>query len=229
MRVTDPHTCGLVTHTRAGYGPASGAGYRLAGPPHSVDSQDWEAATRHCAQAMALPSEVISGPFAETSVTSPGQKSSTARSDSPCCTPASSVGLPTTICSGVSQSRFGHHESLLQAVSEIGWEEEGLKAYATFIVDLVHRLSSPDTSQLPVTTTTPDNVFYILKVVVMRVLTPGSLNMVDRMFQQHLETDYMGVIKKKLDDMYRTNAPTGPTARGERGKRGRIVRHSLFC
>lgn len=36
----------------------------------SIDSQDWESATRHCARAMALPGEVISGAFAEATVVS---------------------------------------------------------------------------------------------------------------------------------------------------------------
>lgn len=36
-----------------------------------VERQDWESATRHCARAMSLPSEVISGPFAGTSVVYP--------------------------------------------------------------------------------------------------------------------------------------------------------------
>lgn len=34
----------------------------------SIESQDWESATRQCARAMSLPIEVISGPFAETAV-----------------------------------------------------------------------------------------------------------------------------------------------------------------
>lgn len=34
----------------------------------SIQSQDWESATRHCSRAMAMPVDVISGPFAEVSV-----------------------------------------------------------------------------------------------------------------------------------------------------------------
>lgn len=34
----------------------------------AVEQRDWESATRHCARAMALPLDVISGPFAETAV-----------------------------------------------------------------------------------------------------------------------------------------------------------------
>nr|GAT61280.1 predicted protein [Mycena chlorophos] len=378
----------------------------LAALQSAIDSQDWEAATRHCARAMALPSEVISGPFAETSVP-------TVESHLP---PAQTLHAARQHLLSVFQQQFAQASRSRDSATtsrffklfpEIGWEEEGLKAYATFIVDLVrvrtpasaktssplyyvtsltalfesiamivdqhqpvvekyygkgkmhsvvvqllqecdrvvkgllegwdeersikrkladvadnspttlnssrkapstaapdedlvdpreidrlsseaagmagrwnlfkkflseslrdsddadheppelpafqttssqalfedllrtryipfeiwytrttidkaHRLSSPDTSQLPVTTTTPDDVFYILKIVVMRVLTTGSLNTVDRMFQQLreiMEKDYIGVIKKKLDDVYRTNAPTGATARGERQER----------
>jgi hypothetical protein len=36
----------------------------------SVESQDWESAARHCARAMAIPPEIISGPFAESVVVS---------------------------------------------------------------------------------------------------------------------------------------------------------------
>jgi len=40
----------------------------LASLQASINSQDWESATRHCARAMSLPPEVISGPFAERTV-----------------------------------------------------------------------------------------------------------------------------------------------------------------
>lgn len=40
----------------------------LAALQSSIDSQDWESAARHCARAMSLPLEVISGQFAETAV-----------------------------------------------------------------------------------------------------------------------------------------------------------------
>lgn len=40
----------------------------LAALQSSIESQDWESATRHCAKAMSLPLEVTSGPFAESAV-----------------------------------------------------------------------------------------------------------------------------------------------------------------
>jgi hypothetical protein len=39
----------------------------------AIVDRDWESATRHCARAMSLPSEVVSGPFAETAVVRPVQ------------------------------------------------------------------------------------------------------------------------------------------------------------
>ncbi|KAF7304762.1 Cog4 domain-containing protein [Mycena kentingensis (nom. inval.)] len=94
--------------------------------------------------------------------------------------------------------------------------------YARTTIDKAHRLSTADTSQAPVTTTTPDDVFYILKVVVSRLLSTGSLSTVQLMFQQLreiMDKDYIAVIKKKLDDVYRTAGTTGPNARGERAER----------
>jgi len=34
----------------------------------AIDAQDWETATTHCAKAMSIPPEVISGAFAESAV-----------------------------------------------------------------------------------------------------------------------------------------------------------------
>ena len=43
----------------------------LASLHSSIESQDWESATRYCARAMSLPLEVISGSFAENAVVRP--------------------------------------------------------------------------------------------------------------------------------------------------------------
>ncbi|KAJ7191082.1 COG4 transport protein-domain-containing protein [Mycena pura] len=94
--------------------------------------------------------------------------------------------------------------------------------YIRTTIDKAHRLSSPDTSQVPVTTTTPDDVFYILKLVLSRLLSTGSLTTVEKMFDQLrdiMDKDYVGVIKKKLDDVYRTSGSSGPNARGEKAER----------
>ncbi|KAJ6611757.1 COG4 transport protein-domain-containing protein [Mycena sp. CBHHK59/15] len=94
--------------------------------------------------------------------------------------------------------------------------------YTRTTIDKAHRLSSPDTSQTPVTTTTPDDVFYILKIVLSRLLSTGSVKTVEQMVEQLrdvMDKDYIGVIKKKLDDVYRTSGSSGPNARGEKAER----------
>lgn len=69
-------------------------------------------------------------------------------------------------------------------------------------------MSSPDISQTPIITTAPDDVFYILKSVISRTLSTGSVTVVQQMLEhlrEVVEKDYIGIIKKKLDDVYRTS------------------------
>ncbi|KIK45917.1 hypothetical protein CY34DRAFT_22317 [Suillus luteus UH-Slu-Lm8-n1] len=94
--------------------------------------------------------------------------------------------------------------------------------YMRTIIDKAHRLSSPDLTQSPVTTTTPDDVFYILKTVYSRVLSAGSFKHIERMtdlLKDFMDHDYVGGIKRKLDDVYRTAANTGGGGRGEKSER----------
>lgn len=89
--------------------------------------------------------------------------------------------------------------------------------YLRSVVEKAHRLSSRDLSQGPTSTTTPDDVFYVLKVVLSRLLSTGSLATVEKATNQLrdvMEQDYAGGIKKKLDDVYRPSASSGN--RGER-------------
>ncbi|KZT36993.1 COG4-domain-containing protein [Sistotremastrum suecicum HHB10207 ss-3] len=115
----------------------------------AMEAQDYDSATRHCAKAMALPPDIIGGQFAEATV------------------PTSELPLPP------SETLQAAREQLLEifkrefeaasrardsaAISRffklfpaVGWEEEGLQAYAAFVVDLVRsrppvpaKLSSP--------------------------------------------------------------------------------------
>ncbi|ESK88432.1 intra-golgi transport-related protein [Moniliophthora roreri MCA 2997] len=83
--------------------------------------------------------------------------------------------------------------------------------YIRTIIDKAHRLSTPDMTQTAITTTIPDDVFYVLKVVLTRLYSTGSLAAVQRMMEQLrnvLEEDYIDILKKKLQDVYR-NAPPG--------------------
>ncbi|TFY54752.1 hypothetical protein EVJ58_g8673 [Rhodofomes roseus] len=92
--------------------------------------------------------------------------------------------------------------------------------YARSALDKVHRLSSADLLALPAVTTTPDDAFYILKAILNRLLSCGSLAAVQRtaeLLRDVVDKEYTGVIKRKLDDVYRTAGPAG--TRGDKAER----------
>lgn len=95
--------------------------------------------------------------------------------------------------------------------------------YTRGIIDKAHRLSSPDLSQPQTITTTPDDAFYFLKVVLTRMLSTGSTMAVEKtseFLQSVMDKDYAGIIKKKLDDVYRTGGVSGTGGvRGEKAER----------
>ncbi|KAI5824704.1 COG4-domain-containing protein [Schizophyllum commune Tattone D] len=84
--------------------------------------------------------------------------------------------------------------------------------YIRVIIDKAHRLSTMDCTQSPPITTTPDDVFYVLKVVLTRLLASGSLPHVERTLghlREIMERDFAGIIKRKMDDVYRGTGGSG--------------------
>ncbi|KAG8941785.1 hypothetical protein FRC04_004104 [Tulasnella sp. 424] len=97
--------------------------------------------------------------------------------------------------------------------------------YLRSVIDKAHRVSAPDSSEPP-QTTTPDDVFYILKLVISRLLTTGSVDCVERMAQVisgTLERDLAGVIRKKMEDIY---SPSAQMARGNAAQREKTEREN---
>ncbi|KAH9048069.1 COG4-domain-containing protein, partial [Lactarius hengduanensis] len=95
--------------------------------------------------------------------------------------------------------------------------------YTRSAIDKAHRLSTPDATSSPTMTTTPDDAFYIFKVVLSRLLSTGAARVVERTsgaLRSVIENDYAGTIRRKMDDVYR-NAGVG---RGEK-----IERESRCC
>lgn len=76
----------------------------------------------------------------------------------------------------------------------------------------------------PTTTTTPDDVFFILQNVLSRILSTASLDNVKTVManvRHTLEKEYAAVIRKKLDDVYRSTA-------GSSGQRNEKVQQENF-
>ncbi|KAI0003322.1 COG4-domain-containing protein [Russula compacta] len=97
--------------------------------------------------------------------------------------------------------------------------------YTRSAVDKAHRLSTPDTSSSPATTTTPDDAFYIFKVVLSRLLSTGAPTVVERTgaaLRSVIENDYAGTIRRKMDDVYR-NAGVGRGEKVERESRAAFI------
>ncbi|PPQ65096.1 hypothetical protein CVT24_003057 [Panaeolus cyanescens] len=102
--------------------------------------------------------------------------------------------------------------------------------YTRTIIEKAHRMASSDMTQSPICSTTPDDVFYILKSVLTRVLTTGSFLNVEQTLAQLrdiLDRDYVGMIKKKLDEVYKNpNQPSGVRPeRVERENRMTFIMH----
>ncbi|KAI0811103.1 COG4-domain-containing protein [Irpex lacteus] len=97
--------------------------------------------------------------------------------------------------------------------------------YTRSSVDKAHSLSKPDLTQFPIITTTPDDAFYILKIVLNRLLSSGNPQIVEKTsesLREVMDRDYSGIIKKKLDDVYRTGG-SGSTGRGEKESRQSFI------
>ena len=77
----------------------------------------------------------------------------------------------------------------------------------------------------PSTTTTPDDAFYIFKVVLSRLLSTGSRTVVERTagaLRSVIESDYAGIIRRKMDDVYR-NPGVGRGEKVERESRAAFI------
>ena len=74
-------------------------------------------------------------------------------------------------------------------------------------------------------TTTPDDAFYIFKVVLSRLLSTGAPRVVERTsgaLRSVIENDYAGTIRRKMDDVYR-NAGVGRGEKVERESRAAFI------
>lgn len=72
-------------------------------------------------------------------------------------------------------------------------------------IEKAHRLDSPETSSRPHMSSILDDTFYLLKLVVNRVLSIGSIATLKSMrlkIIDVIERDYLNVIRKKMDGVY---------------------------
>ena len=94
-----------------------------------------------------------------------------------------------------------------------------------------HRLDSPETSSRPHLSSILDDTFYLLKLVLNRVLSCGSLPTLRSMAQkisEVMERDYTGAIKRKMEAVYGTQPSSTQERGGERDRREKDQRASFI-
>lgn len=87
-------------------------------------------------------------------------------------------------------------------------------------IEKAHRLDSPETSSKPHLSSILDDTFYLLKLVINRMLSIGSISTIKSMrmsISQVMERDYLNIIRKKMDGVYATTSQD----RAERERRER--------
>ncbi|PAV23478.1 COG4-domain-containing [Pyrrhoderma noxium] len=93
--------------------------------------------------------------------------------------------------------------------------------FLRYTISQAHRTSLVDSTQFPRTSTVPDLAFYILKSVLTRLLSMGSLHAIKEaivQIKEIMENEYALVFKRKLDDVYRNTPPGSISGRTERSE-----------
>lgn len=91
--------------------------------------------------------------------------------------------------------------------------------YLRSSVEKAHRLDLPDVSNKPHLSSILDDTFYLIKVVLTRVLSSGSLSALKTMREKIstvLEKDYAAVLSKKMERVYAAQPATYDRAEKER-------------
>ncbi|KAG9095620.1 hypothetical protein FS749_010115, partial [Ceratobasidium sp. UAMH 11750] len=123
-------------------GQVSDAKASLAALYAAIDQRDWETAARHCARAMAVPKEVMDGPFAQVAIPSsdlpspPTQTLEEARA-SLLAVFRKEFDAAAIARDPVAISRF------FKLFPAINCPADGLAAYSDFVLDLVSRRAPP--------------------------------------------------------------------------------------
>jgi len=94
-----------------------------------------------------------------------------------------------------------------------------------------HQLSKVDSGVTPPTTTTPDDVFFILQNVLTRLISTASfetVKMAVEPIRNVMEKDYAAIVRRKLDDVYRGSAHGGGQRNEKNERESFIVRTAQF-
>ncbi|KAI5454395.1 Golgi transport complex subunit 4, variant 2 [Naganishia albida] len=77
--------------------------------------------------------------------------------------------------------------------------------YLRSSIEKAHKMDTPDLSAQPHISSTVDDTFYLLKLVLNRLVSTGNLSILTSMRERIstiIERDYLGVLQKKMDAVY---------------------------
>jgi hypothetical protein len=100
-----------------------------------------------------------------------------------------------------------------------------------FLTPQAHRLDNPDVSSRPHLSSSLDDTFYLLKLVLHRVISSGSFTSLKAMrakVSDIVERDYVNVLKRKMEAVYSGAAASAQTDRGEKEKRDKELRETFI-
>lgn len=89
-------------------------------------------------------------------------------------------------------------------------------------------MSSQEQSEPP-QTTTPDDTFYILKLVMNRLVSTGSVRCVERMgglIRQIIERDLAAVIRRKMEEIYSSQGQASRVVGGSAAQKDKLEKEN---
>jgi len=130
-----------------------------------------------------------------------------------------------------SKSITSHWKSGTSELASERHENTVSKLHDIITPDQAHQLSKVDSGVVPPTTTTPDDVFFLLQNVLTRLISTASFETVKMAVEPTrnvMEKDYAAILRRKLDDVYRGSAHGGSQRNEKNERESFIVRIAGF-
>ncbi|CAE6480586.1 unnamed protein product [Rhizoctonia solani] len=171
-------------------GQVADAKASLAALQSAMEQRDWETAARHCARAMAVPKEVMEGPFAQVAIPS---------TDLPD-PPTQTLADARTALLGVFRKEFDAAAIARDPVAisrffklfpTINCPADGLAAYSDFVLDLVARRAPP-----PVKASSP--IYYTAALTALYESVAGLIDQHQPIVEKYYGSGNMHTVVARL-------------------------------
>ncbi|CAE6388417.1 unnamed protein product [Rhizoctonia solani] len=171
-------------------GQVADAKASLAALQSAMEQRDWETAARHCARAMAVPKEVMEGPFAQVAIPSTDLPNP----------PTQTLADARTALLGVFRKEFDAAAIARDPVAisrffklfpTINCPADGLAAYSDFVLDLVARRAPP-----PVKASSP--IYYTAALTALYESVAGLIDQHQPVVEKYYGSGNMHTVVARL-------------------------------